>query len=304
VAIHISPLNRAAARSWGDTAFGHGVQKAMERRGWPSTLHLHGERDGAAAARADAAVHVFGLRAPERLRGQPTLLWIISHPDLVTRELAAGYDLVAVASDDFADDLRDWLGDDLPPLLTLHQATDPERFRPEPGGPVHDLLFVGSNRGVRRPILDHLAGTPHDLAVYGRGWDAEAIDPRYVRGEWIPNEELHRYYSSARIVLSEYWTDMREEGFIANRTYDALAAGAFVLSEAVAGLEEEFDGGVAAFTGREDLLRQVDAYLGDPDERARVAARGRAAVLARHTFDHRAAALIDALGPLIEAGRR
>jgi hypothetical protein len=44
-------------------------------------------------------------------------------------------DLIGVASDPFLAFLRDWLGPDGPPLVALHQATDPDRFHPAPGGP-------------------------------------------------------------------------------------------------------------------------------------------------------------------------
>ena len=112
--------------------------------------------------------------------------------------------------------------------MALHQATDPERFHPDPTGPAHELLFVGSSRKVRRRILADLAGTSRDVAVYGGGWTPELLDPHRLRGEWIPNDQLRRYYSSAGIVLCDHYDDMRDEGFISNRAYDALACGAFV----------------------------------------------------------------------------
>ena len=69
---------------------------------------------------------------------------------------------------------------------------------------------------------------PRDLR---RQWTPELVDPRFVKGEGIPNHELARYYSSAAIVLNDHWDDMRAEGFISNRLYDALACGAFVISD-------------------------------------------------------------------------
>jgi spore maturation protein CgeB len=205
---------------------------------------------------------------------------------------------VFVASDVFAADLAERVA---PPVRSLHQATDPDRFFPERGGPGHELLFVGNSRRVRRPILDALAGTPHDLAVYGGNWTPDLLDPRRLRGDWIPNDDLRRYYSSAGIVLSDHWPDMRDEGFISNRVYDALACGAFVLSDAVFGIGDEFDGGLATYEDPDELEGLVESYLADPDERRRRADRGRAAVLARHTFAHRVDAIIAATEPLLRA---
>ena len=99
------------------------------------------------------------------------------------------------------------------PFCALHQATDPDRFHPEAGGPPHELLFVGNSRHRRRAILDALAGTTHDLAVYGGNWTADLLDLRYLRGEWIPNDGLRRHYSSADIVLNDSVSRHARRGF-------------------------------------------------------------------------------------------
>jgi spore maturation protein CgeB len=177
------------------------------------------------------------------------------------------------------------------PVTALHQATDPERFRPDPSGPRHELLFVANSRHVRRRIVDDLNGTTHDLAVYGRGWTPELIDPRFVKAEGIPNEDLRCYYSSAAIVLNDHWDDMRAEGFLSNRLYDALACGAFVISDDVEGIEAEFDGAIEVYRVRDELEPLIARYLADPAARRRQAEHGRRIVLEQHTFDARAATL-------------
>jgi glycosyltransferase involved in cell wall biosynthesis len=261
----------------------------LQRRGWPATVHVFAERDSAPAQRADVALHIFGARAPEVHAGQVSLLWVISHADRISRAMCEPYDVVFAASDLFGRQLADRVR---PPVVSLHQATDPDRFYPEPGGPAHELLFVGSSRGIRRRILADLAGTTHDLAVYGGGWTADLLDPRHLRGAWIPNWELRRYYSSAAIVLCDHYDDMRDEGFISNRAYDALASGAFVISDRVPGMDDEFDGGVVTYDGAAELQALVDRYLRNPGERAALAERGRAAVLDRHTFAHRVEVIV------------
>lgn len=299
VAIHIGAPTWTEAGAWGDLPFARDVQRAFERRGWPASVHTFEDRDSSAAVRADLAIHLAGIRAPTVRPGQTSVLWIISHPDSVRRELCLAYDLVGVASDPFLAYLRTWLGAAAPPLIPLHQATDPERFFPEPGGPAHDLLFVGSARHGRRPFLDTLRATNHDVAVYGRNWTADLLDPASLRGEWIANDDLHRYYASAAICLSDSWADMRDEGFISNRVYDALASAGFVISEAVAGLDREFDGSVVAYDDLGELIDRVDHYLARPDERAALARVGRATVLARHTFGHRVESIIANVDPLL-----
>ncbi len=133
--------------------------------------------------------------------------------------------------------------------------------------------------------------------MYGNGWDKHGLDARHLRGGYIPNEDLRRFYSSASIVLNDTWEDMRAAGFISNRIYDALACGAFVLFDDVAGLADEFDGGVAVYRDEAGLKRLSSEYLDEPARRREAAERGRMAVIERHTFERRAAALLAVMTP-------
>jgi spore maturation protein CgeB len=297
-AIVIGPRTREAARSWGDTYFANALQRQLARRDRPTTVHVHDEW-ASAAGRADVVIHLFGARAPRPTPGPVTLLWVISHPERIDRDSTAGYDHVLVASDPFAADLSSKTD---VPVRPLHQATDPDRFRPTPGGPVHELLFVGSSRGQRRPMVDAAIDSGHDLAVYGGGWTADLLDPHHLRGEWIPNDELAAWYSGASIVLTDHYDDMRDLGFISNRVYDALASGAFVLSDDVRGLAEEFDGGVIGCGSAAEAVAAIEHFLGDAAARREHAEQGRQAVLARHTFGHRTDTLVAIVDSLV-AGR-
>jgi glycosyltransferase involved in cell wall biosynthesis len=248
-----------------------------------------------AAAGEDATVHVFGNQEAHNRPSQVNVLWQISHPDLASETLYATYDHAFVASDAFAAVMA---ARSAVPVDPLHQATDPERFFPDASGPRHELLFVANYR-PNRPVVDWLLPTERDLAVYGNGWDKHGLDPRHHLGLHIPNEDLRHFYSSASIVLNDTWEDMRAAGFISNRIYDALACGAFVLSDDVAGLVDEFDGGVAVYRDEAGLREAVERYLDAPALRRETAERGRSAVLERHTFERRAAALLAVIEPLL-----
>jgi spore maturation protein CgeB len=91
---------------------------------------------------------------------------------------------------------------------------------------------------------------------------------------------------------------MRTHGFLSNRLYDALASGAFVISDAASGIDDEFDGAVATYTDRNDLRALIDRYLADPEARRAMAETGRNAVLARHTFEHRVERMIELIDQL------
>ena len=272
------------ARTSGDYHFARALQRQFERRGLPATVYFRPDWKTPVSTRDDVLIHLWGRYPVERRSGQTMLLWILYHPELVSDELLAAYDLVLVASDRFAATIAPRSG---APVASVHQAADPERFRPGMSGPAHDLLFVGNSRGVRRPILDDVTPTRHDLAVYGGGWPRDLLDPAYLRGSSVPNDELPGYYASAAIVLNDHWKESAEAAFLNNRLYDVLASGGFVISDAVDGLREEFDDAVVAYRDAADLVRLVERYLADPSARAERAERGRRAVLERHTFGHR-----------------
>lgn len=279
---------------WGDYHFARAIQRQLERSGHPTRIFLLPEWEEEYVAREDVIIHLFGLSEYRTRDGQLNVMWNISHPERVSLEQCEAYDAIFVASDSFAETLQSSVD---VPVHGLYQATDPDRFYPDPGGPEHELLFVGNSRRVRRRIIDDLAGTSYDLAIYGADWTRDLVDQRYVRGEHVPNQELRRYYSSAMIVLNDHWDDMREHGFISNRIYDALACGAVVVSDHVEGIDEHLDGSVVTYRTRDELLAHIDRLLEDPEERQRRGRRGREVVLSEHTFAHRVRTMLDVIGP-------
>ena len=250
VGIRIGVTRSAAAETWGDYHFARAIQRELERDGFPTRIHILPAWSEPVAAREDATLHVFGLKPAPTRPSQVNLLWQISHPDLADGPLYDRYAAAFVASDRFATVMA---GKTATPVRSLHQATDPELMRPDPTGPHHELLFVANSRNIRRTIVDALADTTHDLAIYGQKWTPELVDPRFVRGEHVSSHDLAGYYSSADIVLNDHWHDMRAEGFISNRIYDALAAGGFVISDRIDEIDAEFDGAVPTFADPADL---------------------------------------------------
>lgn len=296
VAVMVQALRWDVAEPSGDYHLARALQRQFERRGHPTSVYFQRQWGGPATAREDIVIHLWGRYELALRLTQVNALWILYHPELVTDELCARYGAVFAASDTLARRVSERSGRTVRPL---HQATDPERFRPTPGGPHHELLFVGNSRGTRRTIIDDVTPTTHDLAVYGGGWTDDLLDPAYFRGEVVSNRDLPAYYSAADIVLNDHWLESAEAGMINNRLYDALAAGAFVISDPIAGLAEEFDGAVVTYGDPADLALLVERYLADPAARRSLAERGRRAVLERHTIRHRVDELLDVLLPLV-----
>jgi spore maturation protein CgeB len=250
----------------------------------------------------DIAIHLRGRGSYRPKPGQLNVLWSISHPDDLSGWECDTFDLVAVASPSFAPVLAEQTRT---PVIVLEQAVDPEVFHPEPAESHRcDAVFVGNARGELRPALDGLLPLPGvDIAVWGRGWPPE-LGGVPTRGFLEAGDEVRRAFSSATVVLSDHWRDMREQGYISNRVYDALACGTFVISDRVRGLEERFGDAVACYESPEELRELVRRWAAEPEEARRRAAAARDAILAHDTFDHRAEELLEALATLPPRPRR
>jgi len=180
------------------------------------------------------------------------------------------------------------------PFVPLLQATDPSRFHPgnREASLAEDILFVGASRGVFRPIIADTLKAGFVPAIYGHGWE-EFVPPELVRAEHLPNVHLPSAYRSARVVLNDHWDDMKAEGFISNRLFDAAATGARIVSDDVKGLREIFGPQVATYTSQEELraLLSPDYEWPSVDELVNRAAE----VAERHSFDARALELVTAV---------
>ncbi len=144
-----------------------------------------------------------------------------------------------------------------------------------------DLLFVGSP-WYERISVTYAIENGYDIAVYGLNWNKK-IPEKYVKGAYIDNNELYRYYASAKIVLSDHPDDLAEMGLVINRLYDASAAGAFVISEYSPYIENIFGDAIPMYKNKEEFKQLVDYYLAHPKERTKKAEKAREITLKGYT---------------------
>jgi GT2 family glycosyltransferase/spore maturation protein CgeB len=297
-AIKIGAPDRRSAPRWGDLHFADALARELQRLGHRTLVQTLDEWDAEEGLRRDVTIHLKGLTRYEPKPGQFNVLWSVSHPDELSAEECNGFDLICVASPSFAAELGERT---TTPVIVLEQATDPRIFRPDPRPELaHDLVYVANSRNVLRPIMRDLLPVDRDLAVWGANWEG-LIPSSLVVADHVPNDQLHQIYSSAGIVLCDHWDDMRRHGYVSNRIYDALACGAFVISDDVAGLSERFGEAVVTYRTPAELHGLIDRFLSDPNERRRRAEHGRAVTLEAHTFTYVANSLIDVITPIVAA---
>lgn len=162
------------------------------------------------------------------------------------------------------------------------QFTNPEKFRPEPDTALQsELLFVGSP-WYERVSVTYAVEYGYDIAVYGLNWRGKIPD-RFIRGDYVDNNILNKYYASAKIVLSDHPDDLAAMGLVINRLYDASAAGAFIISEYSPYIEEIFGDSIPMYKNKEEFKKLVDYYLAHPEERRKKALQARNITLHGYT---------------------
>ena len=285
-AVVVASPSGDAGEQWGDTWFGRDLVDALNRQGQDASLVYRGGASTEARDKDDVVLVLRGLRrVTPRRAGNTWLLWVISHPELVDDGEISEYDAAFAAS-------STWKSGSVTPLL---QATNPQRFMPSAAEPDtgERFLFVGSTRGEYRPIVRDAISAGIPLGVYGVGW-SEFIPAEFIRGEFMPNGDLPAAYAGAGVVLNDHWREMAADGFLSNRLFDAVSSGARVVSDEAAGLTEVFGDAVVTYSSADQLGRILNApfesVFVDQSRRTENAAR----IAAEHSFDARAAELIEA----------
>ena len=284
-----SPKN---SNNWGDFFFALALKKSFEKKGFAVEIHekedWYGNYDD-----IDINFVLRGYSEFEVSSDKINIMWNISHPDWISNEEYEKYDLVFISSIKYAEKIGKEINTPVRPLL---QCCDPEVFFPEYSEDCkEEILFVGTARGhIFRPIVKDAMITGHNVAIYGSAWD-EFLDEKDIKANYIPNEEVHKYYSSCKILLNDHWQTMKINDFPSNRLFDAFACGAFIISDNFPSAELLFDGNLVTYDTVDDLNEKLNYYLTHDEERMSKAQKGREIVLKNHTFDNRVDTILNTL---------
>ncbi|MGP5634783.1 glycosyltransferase [Corynebacterium casei] len=277
--------------TWGDTYFVESLRDALIRQNVVARTYRHGPNTNYVHSHDQVNLVIRGLDRVAPVPGKVNVIWLISHPEAVTPHELAGFDIVYVASEIWAEEIERKYGIS---ARVLHQATDTSRFNTEvdPDMKRRHAVFVGSvHTGRRRSIVEDAVAARVPFSVIGKGWKGQLPDS-ILEGEHIPNEKLASVYRSADVVLAEHWPLMGQLGFVQNRLFDAVASGCRVVSDPVPGVEELFGGAVQTYRTVDELrfLLSDEGRSCFPDAASlqRIAER----VQRKHSFDARASRMI------------
>jgi spore maturation protein CgeB len=173
-------------------------------------------------------------------------------------------------------------------------AWDPSVFERQerPNSWKHEISFVGNWDEKRERILNRVA-EHFDLKVWGSEyWQTHTSPDSPVRACWqgggLFGGEASKAIVESKVTLNILRDQNCPDG-TNMRTFEIPGAGGFALATATMGAKEIFPEGEAGayFNDTEDLLKKIDYYLDNAEERERIAATARN-VVQKHTYEKRA----------------
>jgi predicted SAM-dependent methyltransferase/tetratricopeptide (TPR) repeat protein len=251
---------------WGDYWFARELAAALFEEG--AVINAKGPK---------VLIHLHGIPI-EKIDGPSyNMIWIHSHPDLITPDFLSFYDHIFCLSPGFLDKIRE-MGREGQLLVG---GTSKE---PPPGicELSHDIVFVGNGRRDKgRKIIHDLMsagnGLLDHLEVWGEGWDG-ILPEKCIRGLYFNNEKLSDLYASSKVVLNDHHEGMLREGFINPRILDVMASGGVVISDSLAGAQELFGDALLTYTTPADLMLLIDRIFRDDGYREKIRRAGLEAV--------------------------
>ena len=283
------------SKGWGDYYTAHQLGDAFREQGWTV---VYAERFQERWYELDDSIDlIVSLLDSYDVRQAPssafTIAWVRNWVDRWTEHpWFEDFDMVVASSHKAADVVAANSKYD-PPVLPL--AANPALFHP---GSIHptfraDITFTGNNWGAGRKIIPLLDIHPEEtFMIFGKNWDKDPRMKRYWRGH-LPYSLLPDLYRSVKIVLDDTAGPTLPHAFVNGRVFEALAAGALVLTDNAEGSEELFDGLLPTYADRFELRRQLDRFLADDDLRSGVAEELRRIVIESHTYTKRASQFVD-----------
>lgn len=197
-------------------------------------------------------------------------------PDVL--ELLSWYDLALVVN---ATMIPEYEARGIPAAYWQVASEEPQEL---PDMPTFDVLFLANcYSDSRREFGRMLKSLPYTVGLYGSGW-----------GELGEGTTLYDFATShalmknATICIGDS-QHPDAEGFVSNRFYETLGAGAFLLHQPIPGFEKltGFKAGkhYATFTDANNLASQVEFFMTHKKERERIRRAGVREYQKNHTFD-------------------
>lgn len=194
----------------------------------------------------------------------------------------------------------DYVSQKLSKQVTLVRiATNLERFTQKAKFSLNlksDYCFTGSFWNSPREIINYLnpENLPFEFGLYGYNWEKIKKFKKYNRGP-LPYTKLPNVYASTKIVIDDANAVTKEWGSTNSRVFDAIAAGALVVTNGKLGNEEAFDGLLPTYDSAKSLEQVLREYLTNEPLRQQRVSQLQQFIREKHTYNHRAQTVYTAL---------
>lgn len=246
---------------WGDYWLGLDLAQGLKKQGFGIRIdYAEDEVD----SNFKINIVIRGIHRNIKLnKGDINVLYLISHPDDVSLKEVNQYNLVIVGSKKKCEYFKKYGVK----AYYLPQFTNSKRFFHEKNDAFKTkLLFVGNAYDGVRPAVQYATNNDLPISIYGKFWD-KYIDKKYIKGEYIDNNDLRKYYSNAEIVLNDTNENMKTQGFVSNRIYDATVCKAFIISDYMPEIEDIYGDAIPMYRNEEEFCKLVNYYLSHPEDR-------------------------------------
>jgi spore maturation protein CgeB len=196
----------------------------------------------------------------------------------------------------------------LPHVYTVHEAADPDLFRPIALPKEQDVVFIGNwGDNDRNETLETYLLQPSNLlpdlrfAIYGVRYGAALLERiareyrAHYRG-WVANYRAPLVYAASKMSLhlprQQYTSTIYGTPTI--RVFETLACGLPLISLPWPDTDELFCAGEDYLVVKDqaEMVEAIRHLAADPAARKKLGDSGRARILAHHTVRHRARQII------------
>ena len=239
-----------------DYAYCLTVKKYLEKEGIYAVIQMYDDWYCDIGADVELLMGNYRDYHPDRrVPGRISVMWLVCHPENVSREIADRYDLILVDSGPLAEKMK---GSSLAVIEPFIVTADTDLFYRDDSPAVYDRVFVGHTRGINRNCVKWCSDNKIELDVWGGGWEKYYKDDPYIHLHGIVSyDETAEIYRKSRIIINDHHPEMLKTGMINNRCPEVLLCGKTMLCDWSQGIEDEFGDLLTYYHDEKDFIEAL-----------------------------------------------
>lgn len=242
---------------YGDYAYCLTIRRQLEQMGYYAYVDCYEDWD--CPVEADVVLVIRGVHEyrPDRRNTRTRyVLWMVSHPELITEEELERYDLVLADSESYAEALQQKVSVPVKPFYVL---TDTEMFFPREeknSSPKYNRVFIGNTRGVLRNCVRWCNDNGIDVDVWGAEWEKFYPDSMYVHlhGQ-VEYDQISEIYRNSRFVINDHYPEMIDTEMMNNRFPEVLLSGIPMICDWTESFERNYGDMVLFYRNEEEFVQ-------------------------------------------------